>query len=241
MNIKDVMKLEDSKAVDFEAVIDKIFPPKKIAKNGSSFTIQEVVLKDETGTINLSTLEELAQSNVGKRAHITGTTALWRGRDKVLHKSLKGKLEVINNGGNGKRATEPLTKTNGLRKPVFPRPANEFEQRDLWIATQSSMKVAAELLSAVSPLCKNMDELPSAADRAMDITLHIASELVKTIYGIRAENSVSELRHKIAEQDIPEEEIMEILEGYGVNCICELTEDQRSMFLKQLQELQQVA
>jgi len=238
MDIKDVMKLENGKAVDFEATIDKIFPPKRIAKNGSSFTIQEIGLKDGTGTINLSTLEELPQSNVGKKAHITGTTSHWKGRDKILHRSLKGKLEIISNGGNGKRLVETSPKTNGLKKPAFPKPVSEFEQRDLWIATQSSMKVGAELLSAVSPLCKSMDELPSAADKAMEITLHIASELVKTIYEIRAENSVSQLRHRIAEQDIPEEEIREMLAGFGVNCLCELTEEQRTMFLKQLQELQ---
>ena len=237
MNIKDIMQMENGKPVDFEAVIDKIFPPKRISKNGSSFSIQEVVLKDGTGTVNLSTLEELPQLNVGKRAHITGTTSHWKGRDKIFHKSLKGKLEIISNG-NGKYVSEASPKNNGLKKLAFPKPASEFEQRDLWIATQSSMKVGAELLSAVAPLCKSVDDLPSAAEKAMDITLHMASQLVKTIYGIRAENSVSELRHRIAEHDISEEEIRELLQGYGVNCLCELNEEQRTMFLKQIQELQ---
>ena len=237
MNIIDVMKLENGQAVDFEAIVDKIFPPKRISKNGSSFSIQEVGLKDLTGSINLSTLEELAIANVGKKAHITGTTSHWKGRDKIFHKSLKGKLEIINNG-NGKHVAEPSIKNNGLKKPAFPKPANEFEQRDLWIASQSCMKVGAELLSAVSPLCKNLDELPSAAEKAMDITLHIAAELVKTIHGIKAENSVSELRHRIAEQDISEETFREMLLGFGVNCICELNEEQRTMFVKQLQEFQ---
>lgn len=245
MRISDALKLENGQPVNLEAVIEKIFPPKKVAKNGSSFVIQEVVLKDGRDSINFSTLEEIAPANIGKKALITGTTSHWKGRDRVLHKSLRGKLEIIGNGngGNGKdngkheQRKPEVAKVNGA---YFPSPANEFEQRDLWIATQSSLKTAAELIRGIVPFCKDMKDLPAVAEQAKDLMLRFTAEFVEHISGIKAENSVAEIRKMIEQEDIPENTVDDLLDEFDVTCTCELSDDQRGKFVKRLKELQTV-
>jgi len=241
--IADVLKMPHGTAVeDFYATLNKIHSPKKIEGQKGSFSVQDLILSDESGDeIVLSTYGRISPDCVGQKVLVEKAVRHDWG-DRVNHKTLRGRIKFADELGTekGKGKVNKDLKPNQEKSIKGKETVNAdttWEKKDLRMAWESAIKSSVTLITGVAPLCQKPEDILEYLYRARKLVAEISEYFVSIIYSKPdMDRYMCEIEDYVSEHKIPSYIIKKLTSDFGVQKIQELSSEQKKELLGTLKD-----